>query len=259
MTIVLDTQQKLTFQDFHTLVNSHTPGLKLDRDIITNPNPVQGFYISTTNPRASRAVATVAKEYNLEVVRVDLTSTTIIEPDLIGRVEYLDYEFTKTRLLKHLKDTKNQSLPEEKTRFDVKHLFVGGDKAIKQLEISDHTEAPEPVPAIEIVWRLRNVWAKQAWMWILKASDLQEGVDNAFAAATNFYLGPDWFHLGHNQNIFFEPTITPKAKPPEDWTLALEKACKLAVKHFGSSILALDMVCEKASEIIDPYDEGQGS
>lgn len=240
ITVQLDTHRDLTFADFHTLVNAHTPGLQLDRDIITNPMGQGGFYITGANERASRAMATMALDYNIPVVRIDLSFCSPVAPGIIERASYLEYAFQKERLIAHLAKQKYNGNAGERTRFDIHYFVVGGEKSIKQLELSDHTNPPEEIEALQIVWRLRNTWAKEAWTWIEKATDYQTGVDNAFCAATNFFLGPDFFHLGHNQEVYFVRTAEEKPKPVEDWHLTFEKAWNQAITDFPEPDLRLD-------------------
>jgi hypothetical protein len=227
ITISLDTHKDLTFADFHNLVNAHTPGLKLDRDIITNPLAGVGFYVTGVNPRACRAIAVMALDYNIPVVRLDLTFCSPVSDAVKERSRYLEYGFQKERLVAHLAATKYNGGSGEHTRFDTHYFQVGGDKAIKQLEIADHTVPPEEIEALTIVWRLRNSWAKEGWSIIQHSSDYQEGVDNSFCAATNFFLGPDFFHLGHNQELFFNRQAVEKPKPVKDWRLMLDEVCKV--------------------------------
>lgn len=237
ITVQLDTHNGLTFADFHNLLNVSSPGLQLDRDIITNPNATQGFYITGTNPRASRAIGLQALHYNIPVVRCDITFLSVVDDKQVERAEYLDYAVQRERLKKHLHDQKYQGLVRDFTRFDVAYFVMGGDKSVKQLELSNCTEAPIPVKALQIVWRLRNNWAKEAWSFVQRSGDIQEGVDNAFCATTNAFLGPDWFHLGHNQELFLDrhANSTPKEVAPPDWRLLIDRAFEEAKKVPGAT------------------------
>lgn len=255
ITICLDTTDKFTFQDFHTLINVESPGLQLDRDVITNLSQSEGIYVTGVNPRAARAIARQAYSYNLPVVRLDLTFTGPCLPEVVDRAEYLDANWQTTRLKKHLADLKYRGGTRDFTRFDVHCFTMGGDKAVKQLEIRDKTESPVPIPALEIVWRLRNNWAKEAWTFVQKSDNLDRGIDNAFCAATNSFLGPDWFHLGHNQELFLDRSANSvlTEKPKKDWRLMLEQACKLALTEIGDPESTVEELTTIMWKVLDPY------
>jgi len=255
LTIQLDTHNGLTFADFHNLLNVNSPGLQLDRDIITNPNATQGFYITGTNPRACRAIATQALHYNIPIVRCDLTFLSVVDGVQAERALYLDYAFQKDRLKKHLHDQKYQGSLRDFTRFDVAYFLMGGDKSVKQLELTGYTDAPVPVKALQITWRLRNNWAKEAWSFILKAGDLQEGVDNAFCATTNAFLGPDWFMLGHNQELFLDRNANSPAREPikKDWRVMVVQACEMAMQAFNDKETTVEQMTFEMWRVLDPY------
>jgi hypothetical protein len=233
ITVELNDSHSLSFNEFSVLLNQRCPGLKAQQDIVTNYDHNR-FMITGFNPRSSLAIAELARLYNLTILRLDLTFCSPVTADLIARAEYLEYMSVKKRLHNHLTHIKYRGHYLETTRFDTRSFEMGAEKSDKQLFIRDKTDDPAPIPALQIVWRLRGHHARAAWQWVLLTDpgELQEGIDLAFCAATNTFLGPDWFHLGHDQRASLQKEAKPvKPKSKEDWQALVKEAVSIIIRE----------------------------
>jgi len=236
-TVEINNQHSLTFQEFSTLLNQRASGLQQQRDIAVNFDK-ERFMITGLTPRAARAIAELTRLYNLTVLRMDLTFCAPVTNDHQARAEYLEWLSVKKRLHNHLETIKYRGHYLETTRFQTRSFEMGAEKSDKQLFVRDRTDEPGSVPALQIVWRLRAHHAKAAWQWILLTDpgELQEGIDLAFCAATNTFLGPDWFHLGHDQRATLQKEAKPeKPKAQPDWHQYADMAFETLRKLGGQS------------------------
>jgi hypothetical protein len=237
ITVEINQQHSLTFQEFSTLLNQRCAGLQQQRDLAINYDKDR-FMISGLTPKASQPIAELARIYNLTILRLDLTFCEVVSEFQQDRAKWLDWEAMKKRLHSHLETIKYRGHYLQTTRFDVRSFEMGAEKSDKQLFLRDRTDPPASVPALQIVWRLRGHHARAAWQWVYLAepSEVKEGIDLAFCAATNTFLGPDWFHLGHDQRASLQKEAKPaKPKAEPDWHQYIDMAFEILRKKPGAS------------------------
>lgn len=249
LTVGLSEQHNLTYKSFHELLNHRSPGLRMEQDIVTNSNAKAGFLITGLNPKSAEAIGLIAREYNLEIVSLDIAFVSPVAHSTIARAEYLDYHFQVERLKKHLSDQKYVGNHGSYTHFGIHHYAMGAEKSIKQLLLQDKISPPGEVEALQIVWRLRQGWAKEAWSYIQKADTYDLGIDLGFMAATNTFLGPDWFQLGHDQRVILTRISKPVVQKPveEDWRVHIDRALKCFGKNQTDPYEVLDLIAEYIS------------
>jgi len=218
----------MSLNEFLFFLNRYYKGIQAERDYVVNiPSFKACYYVTGIGRLGALAVASVAKNHRLKVVRLDIRFE-FIDDKTNGKAEHsrvkhlLDGWFSKHKPL-----TTVESVDQDiDNGLAGKRSIYGTRSAPIQTFIFDTVK---DWSGLAIEFRLRADWAKNGWSYFEECTDEIEfdiAAESCFAAVQNTYYGPDFFGLALDRDV----RVTRTSKRPLErdyWTYVSSVAHKI--------------------------------